>query len=294
MALRQLQSVTKPRSSRDPRALVLSELRDELDRASMRCAHDPNDDNVHDLRVATRRLRALVRAFRAEIRPRDYESLRFDLKQIGRLLEPARSASVRLTQAAELFDHYHGGDRRDGAQLNTLFLKTIELRRRELAALLQSDLWQQRHSRIAAVLADENFFLSPGVPAQFFFRQTLHRTLDKVQRTAGKQHDDMRSLHRQRIKIKRARYVITALAPLLSLDAERALDSMSSAQDALGGAHDWNSLADWLQAVAAASPLYNTMINDIDKRQRKFTKRFHKLQPSLQRRLKKFAVAVNS
>src|SRR5689334_8066986 len=111
-----LKSVRTARTSRDPRAALLIGFGADLRSACDRCRVAPKDENVHDVRVATRRLRSMLRAFRKEIQPQLYDALRFDLKQIARLLAPAHSASVRLEQATQLFSRFRGDDRRDGAQ----------------------------------------------------------------------------------------------------------------------------------------------------------------------------------
>jgi CHAD domain-containing protein len=292
MTLRLVETAFRASIPRDPRAALLQDIGGELQRALGKCHSNVSDTTVHDVRVAARRLRAVMKALRGDMRPDLYESLRFDLRQIGRTLAAARAASVRRDQAAQLFTRYRGSHQSDGAQLNILFVRMVERCHRELKSTFESERWRRRNERIARHLRDEELFLTSGTPLPVTFRQILRRSVRDLRGSASRRRRSIEGVHRQRVDIKNARYVIESFAPLVGIDARRSLTQMRAAQNELGAARDWGSLGDWLHAVAIATPLHGDIAKHADKLYDKHARRFKTLQPALCKRLKQLTAAL--
>lgn len=64
------------------------------------------DDSVHQMRVATRRLRSVLRSYRKIFQRREIDALRNELRWLAGLLGVARDAEVRAERFAALLDEY--------------------------------------------------------------------------------------------------------------------------------------------------------------------------------------------
>jgi CHAD domain-containing protein len=289
MVLSLIKSAPVAFSSRDPRAKLLLDLGNELQQALRQCRDRVAESTVHDVRVAARRLRSVLRSLRDEINPHIYESLRFELKQIGRTLAPARTAATRLRQIARLFDEKSRRSTSDGSQLTELFVRMVERRHRELATVLQSDRWRDRTQRVSELLRDNNLLLFPVAAARDLNLQIQKSSLQNTLQSLRKRRQSARKLHRQRIAIKNTRYVLEAITPATAIDARGAIEALHQAQDELGEVNDWSGLAKWLNTAAITTPLQRDIARRAEKLRVKHTRRFEKMRPALRRSLRKLS-----
>ena len=204
-----------------------SVLRSHLDEltaheAGTRAGVDPED--LHKFRVATRRMRSLLRSTRKLVSDEaESERLRAELKWLGSLLGEVRDRDV-------LIDYLLGeSETLDGAPLGAV-LELLDAERdaarRELVAALDS-------SRYGLLLRDLEHppVLRPGetlVDAARCDYKRLRKTMDGLGKDPG---DD--ELHDARIRVKRARYAVEA-AGLGSRFVQRAKEL----QDVLGEHQD--------------------------------------------------------
>jgi CHAD domain-containing protein len=197
-----------------------------------RLGDDPED--LHDLRVAVRRLRALLRASR-ELLVNDWsEPLRAELKWLGGELGPARDLDVMLEylrgEATDL-----GGDELAFAEvLQRLEAQRAGARERLLAAL-ESD----RYLELLAAL--EAAAWAPHVRALDADLEKLtareFKKLSKAVAALGADPSD-EELHRIRILGKRARYAAELAEPLAGKRAARFVSRAKSFQDVVGEHQD--------------------------------------------------------
>src|SRR5262249_43361477 len=86
-------------------------------------AHDPgvrlgtDPEHVHQMRVATRRLRSDLRTFRAVIDEQWSEQIRGELQWLGRLLGDVRDTEVLLDRLDDRVDELPEADRHPGKHL---------------------------------------------------------------------------------------------------------------------------------------------------------------------------------
>jgi CHAD domain-containing protein len=199
-------------------------------------ARRADQDAIHDLRVAVRRLRATLRTFRAVLDRERVERLRAELRWLGRLLGSVRDGQVMTDRLAE-----------------SVAAEPPELVLGPVAARIHGDLvgdTAEAHRclveafdgpRYGALLADLDHFTRTGLA-----RKHPPRRLRKLARKALRRADrrlasaDMRParLHAARRAYKRARYAAEALIPLAGKPARRLAKRLSALQDVLGAHQD--------------------------------------------------------
>ena len=110
-------------------------------------AHDPGTrlgkepESLHQMRVATRQLRAILRAARPLLVPEWANSLRDELRWLGQLLGPARDLDVQLVYFREESAVLDARDRRPLAQ----FIAHLEAQRNNVQEVLLSELKSERY-----------------------------------------------------------------------------------------------------------------------------------------------------
>lgn len=198
-------------------------------------------DAVHDVRVASRRLRTVLEFVDPERYP-GLRTLRKRAKALTGALGATRELDVHLLKLASL-----GPELTDQAGHAVLehVLETFERRRqkarrrmvRGLRRVQIQDLLRLRESEATAEDAEE---ADPSVVTRNLLEPMLVSTLHGVgDRVAV---EDALLLHRLRIDIKKLRYAIEVLAPTLASAAEAWLVRLKALQGALGEHHDWSVL----------------------------------------------------
>lgn len=200
--------------------------------------HDPgtrlgsDPEELHQLRVATRRLRAFLRAGRELVDASWAASLRDELGWLGRALGPARDLDVlleRLTADAEAL----GDETVPAALLATLEEERVEARAVVVDAL-SSDRYLALLDRLDAVAEPP----PSGVetPLAEVWRREWRRTRRVLDRLDGDSPDA--ELHAGRIRVKRARYAAELASPALGKRGRAFVDAAKALQDVLGEHQD--------------------------------------------------------
>src|SRR5262245_2777281 len=210
----------------------------QLDRLT---AHDPAvrvggyPEDIHDMRVAIRRLRAALKTAKPMLDPTWSESLRAELSWFADALAPARDLDV-------LTEHLHGeigsldaGDPVSGARLLEPLEERRELAAEKLKQALDSDRYLEVLDRIEAA-ADtpptRRSDLNLGKRAR---RES--RKLRQYVRSLG-DRPSAAALHKTRIRAKRVRYATELAAGRNTKTEKRLLEALKTFQDALGEHQD--------------------------------------------------------
>jgi CHAD domain-containing protein len=223
-------------------------------------AEDPRvrisaEEGVHQMRVASRRLRTALATFRPLFADRAGDPLRDELKWLASLLGGARDAEVmRATLIAHL-----------AAQPAELVLGPVrrrvdlELRQaykdahRELIVGLDSDRY------LALVTALEEFVTEPPFSEQAvadateelraLVRKSCRRVQKATQGLDGQPDaaEQDQHLHDVRIAAKRARYAAEAVRPVIGKPAKAVADAMAAVQETLGDHQDAVVERQWLR-----------------------------------------------
>jgi CHAD domain-containing protein len=202
-------------------------------------AHDPgtrrgdDPEDLHQLRVATRRLRAFLRAARRLVDEEWAESLRTEIGWLGGHLGPARDLDVMLgrlrAEVAAL-----GAD----AEAASGLLSSLEEDRasayRDVVETLGGDRYFALLDRI------EDAGRPPLSGDEKTLKQIFHREAKRMRRTfeaLGEDPEDD-ALHASRIAVKRARYAADLAAHELGKPGGRFVAVAKQLQDILGDHQD--------------------------------------------------------
>jgi CHAD domain-containing protein/CYTH domain-containing protein len=210
-------------------------------RAARRRVHDPLDaEGLHDFRVALRRLRSVIRAFRPQVERGITRGVRRRLRALQRATNRARDGEVQIAWLAgelpTLTRTQRAGARWLKAELDAIGHEAYA----ETRARIDADFpaLDRRVRRglvtVARATADE---AGPtfGAVAARCLREAMAELNDCLADLAGA--DDEPQVHAARIAAKRLRYVAEVVAGDVA-PAAGALEALKTLQAALGDWHD--------------------------------------------------------
>lgn len=204
-------------------------------------AHDPGTrlgeeiEELHQARVATRRLRAILRAASPLLDPEWTRSLRDELAWLGRALGPVRDLDVLLERLREEIDDLEPAERRAARR----FLELLgDEREADRAAMLEA-MSTDRYGRLLAGL--EAAGVAPRAhPSDVALEDVAakeFRKLRKAVRALPPQPGDD-ELHAIRIRGKRARYAAELAAGIVGKPARAFVKDAKAFQDVIGEHQD--------------------------------------------------------
>jgi CHAD domain-containing protein/CYTH domain-containing protein len=246
-------------AERGARRLALAFL-DDAEAAHQRLERGGDDEALHDFRVAVRRLRSTVRAYREPLAGSIGGGDRRRLAALADATGAARDLEVHVAWLQKRLDHLPEGER---ARAWTLLVamrgelaKAEERLRRQVAKDFPRERWRlARRLRFYRVRMDVD--APPGGPrlASAFARLATEHAADLERRLAGvRSIDDQEEAHRARIAAKRLRYLVEPVQPELE-GAPDVIRRIKKLQDALGEMHDADVLLARIAAVEeSASP----------------------------------------
>ncbi|HPA18635.1 MAG TPA: CHAD domain-containing protein [Verrucomicrobiae bacterium] len=250
-----------------PQDLLLNALDDRHDdyrRRHSRCRREITETGVHDLRVATRRLLALIDLLRAlDPRPR-LQKLREALKAQLDELGDVRDVQVILAEIEErkgilpalgpLEEYLQGRERR--------LLKTAARRVRHFKVGEVS----RRIANTLAAMGARGF--GPGLAARLF--AAMDDVFERVSRRQARVDPAApASIHRVRVAFKRFRYMVEIIHPILPGYPGTHFDAMHEYQASMGHIGDVGLLLSALEEFAADHGAYDPqpMISLYERRQ---------------------------
>lgn len=201
--------------------------------------HDPgtrlgsDPEELHKLRVSTRRLRAYLRAAKPLLDPTWTKELRDELGWLGRSLGPARDLDVLVAYVSGELEAL-GDDADAGAGLLAELADEHARARHQVVEALSSDRYLALLDRLDEIgtpaLSGEQ------VPLAKLWRREWKRASKALAGLSDESTDE--ELHAARIKVKRARYAAELAAHELGKDGERFADVAARLQDVLGEHQD--------------------------------------------------------
>jgi CHAD domain-containing protein len=218
-------------------------------------AHDPGTrlgtepEDLHQMRVATRRARAFLRAARSLLDREWASALRGELGWLGSALGPARDLDV-------LLDHIRADLSETGVG---------ERAARSLVEALEEEHAAARQAAVTA-LSNPRFFAlldrletvepvaRPGAKATLaeLWWEEVERTRKRFRRLGPRSEDD--ELHAARIQVKRARYAAELAEPELGKPGRRFVAAAKELQDILGEHQDACVAEERIRAWAEREP----------------------------------------
>jgi CHAD domain-containing protein len=203
-------------------------------------------DSVHQMRVATRRLRSTLRSFGTVVNRADTEQLAGELQWLGGVLGEARDAEV---QAARLDQHVQQTDIEQllGPVQARIQAHAAKTRARTLAAVsaaltsarydaLLDSLYQLLTSIPAGDEASSPAGQALPAAALRSYRKTRRRMRTALRAPAGREQEA--AFHQARKGAKQTRYAAEAVTPALGAKADRLARRMKKLQTVLGDHQD--------------------------------------------------------
>jgi triphosphatase len=238
--------ISTPDRGRGPRTSLagcLARLQRRLDSSLEALERHVTPRSVHATRTATRRLRAILQAFKPYLsssRARDYRSA---LRRVTRGLGQVRDADVANAYVANLVSVAH---RRHRSELELLSADFNRHRLRlvlELQARIAEPSWAKHVSKLQLAASVHHLVLrkkepiGTAVPALVAKRRRrLQARLLKLKRTP-------RALHRLRLRVKTLRYLCEEVGNLGAAAVDREeVAAIVSLQECLGKLHDLEAL----------------------------------------------------
>ncbi|MFR9801754.1 CHAD domain-containing protein [Pseudonocardia sp. RS010] len=208
-------------------------------------AHDPGTrdgsdiEDLHQMRVAVRRMRAALKAARPLLDRSWADGLRAELGWLGRALGPVRDLDVLLLRLRGEIAALPERERAAGEQLVAALDGEREEARAEMLAALESG----RYRALLERLADAIRLPLPTPSATHAQPELIDlvraevRRLRKAVRRAGDDPPDQ-TLHDLRILGKRVRYTGELVEPMLGARVKRLLKATAGLQEVLGDHQD--------------------------------------------------------
>jgi CHAD domain-containing protein len=247
-------------------------------------AKEVDDEAVHDLRVAIRRMRTLLKMSRQLFGRWHADVVREAFAQVMRATGDLRDEEVlqdtlaAASRAPELATWLEGRKAR-----------AARLRRAVLARIQRGDLDRAR-LLLKALLV---FPVDPerDLDLARFARRTVERARRKVERRREVDPSDVTGMHDLRIAYKELRYSIELLADALPIDARALLEPATVVQKRLGELHDVDVA---IEVVRNAKGLFSAARDETlaalaamrDKRVAKYLRELDPLGAGLQARTK--------
>ena len=241
--------VTDP-AKRAARLVALGLLRDIL--AARDRLDDPSDDKaLHDFRVALRRLRTWIRAFRPVLRDTLRGKVVRRLANVADATGASRDIEVRIEWIEGARRQLHGEERK-GA---TWLIKRLRQEKLNCDADLRrvlDDEFDKTTRRFEKAMSRYEARVEGELSYDEVANEIVGRHLDALSTAMGavSSVNDRAQGHAARIAAKRLRYVLEIVAPSDS-DQARAMVSLKELQDRLGELHDAQTLGSQLASLVA-------------------------------------------
>jgi CHAD domain-containing protein len=230
--------------------------------------HDPgvrlgiDAEDVHQARVATRRLRSDLRTFRPLLDEQWAEALRDDLRWLGGELGMVRDAEVlrdRLRAAAQSLP---AADRRAALAIVAPLVGQVRTARRHLLSAIDTDRYLEVVDHLVAAARAPVLTEMAGSPARDVLPGLVRKPWRSLKSGAlaaqGEVPDEQ--LHDLRIRAKRCRYAAEAAAAATGRNAAKFAREVAALQEVLGELHDAVVAEAWLRARSSTSRVHETAL----------------------------------
>ena len=234
------------RSAEEGARHVALALLSEGDHAAQRLAEGADDEALHDFRVALRRIRSTLRAFRPWLEGSVQRKMEKRLRKLAHATNDARDAEVALQWIGA---QRHALGRRQRAAIDFIS-ERLEVRRAAWAGEQKGVL--ARYTRASRKLVERLQTYRGRIDASARSAPygsalaggvTEHLAALREHVGAIRGPGDEENIHQARIEGKRLRYLLEPLRKNRHADSQEAVKSLKKLQDVLGELHDCHRLA---------------------------------------------------
>lgn len=189
---------------------------------------------LHDMRVATRRLRFAFMLFSPWMPPGRADRLRGELRRTALVLGRVRDLDVFLEELPDMMDRAHLAE-----EERKIILSLLKRKRGQGRAVLVRSLRSERHRRMVRALRRMPMNPLAGIPAEEEALRMIREAGEKVRDFAQTaDFTKAEDLHRLRILFKRLRYTCEYFGDLYGPVLEGAIGHFVRFQDCLGQYQD--------------------------------------------------------
>lgn len=231
---------------------MLAALQKEFFAHRRRAARTLDMDEVHDLRVASRRLREGLALFSPPLPRRHAARLSKKVKRVTELLGELRNTDEALLFFSSLEPHESSDCLRERDQMVLHLAHQQHVVRKSLEQKLGNFGGRTLKEDFDRLLRPNPFKerrIDPFTRTGPFAEQALAERAGKVHDLfpAALREEDVVAQHRLRIAFKKLRYRLEILAPLLEDEGEELRQALKRYQDLLGRLHDLDVFAEMVQ-----------------------------------------------
>ena len=241
------------------RHVIAKSVRPLIDRyAGVWLGDDPEE--LHQFRVAARRLRSDLRTFAPLLDHSSTIWLRDELSWLGAEVGRGRDTDV---MTARLQSHMAKLPADDAAAVDRLLQRLVDTAvdaRHHVIEALASDRFTLLLETLIVAASEPRLGAEPAGLAEQPAKPLVIDLVDKPLRRLNRAGDALRpdssdaAFHAVRIRSKRARYAVEAVAPLFGDDARRLAKRLAAVQSVLGDHQDTTVAEAWLRQAARAVP----------------------------------------
>lgn len=251
------------------RKILLQNFREMLDHEAG-CIQGQDMEAVHQMRVATRRMRSAFILFEDYYKSKPIRPFRRRLKIVARALGRVRDLDVMIDN---LKRYQSKLDQTDQSALEGVIGGLADRRenvQRKLTTLLQSKLYRDFVSVFSVFLATpgkgsaavlEDGAISPH-QVRHVVPMMVHQQLAAVRAyDTGLPTDNVDTLHALRIEFKRLRYTITFFSSVMGGSVDEFINELKSMQDYLGHLNDAVVAHHWLDSLSKLEENQQTVLH---------------------------------
>lgn len=212
-------------------------------------------EELHDLRVAGRRLDAILRQFRSSL-PKSFTHLRPTFKKALRVLGEVRDLDVALSELAT-FSRASPESESGGEYLREHLVSERARARARMLIVLDSAAMQKSVQKLTSLLAKPSVALQDSSESALHAApQMLRLRYRKVRKSAGRltSGSSVEAYHRVRGHAKKLRYALESVAAVYGKPAEQMLRALRRWQEKLGAQQDAAVASRRLKSLAGAPP----------------------------------------
>ncbi|ABQ26816.1 CHAD domain-containing protein [Geotalea uraniireducens] len=250
--------------------LLLSERGDDFFARRDKALATADAEDIHDLRVASRRLREGLALFASCYPPAEIAPLGKSFRRVTRALGAIRNTDEALLFFTSLAEEFGDPYRAELAHVQDSFRveRKKELKRLR-AALREFAPWALRRGYLRVVSAPSLFAsgisVDPFVPLSVFARQAIDAGLSAVMELVpqARRAGEIEAQHRLRIAVKHFRYRAEILEGLFGAGFPELCDRLKAYQDVLGRMHDLDVFAGIVRDAKLAGGTGKTVLNAI-------------------------------
>ncbi len=215
--------------------------------AGTRLGDEPED--LHQARVAVRRLRSDLRTFSSLLEPEWWDSLRGELRWLGAELGNVRDADVLISRLQTQAGNLPGEDMTTASGLIDLVGAEGALARQHLQEVLDSERYLDLLERLIQAANTPALLPEAGKRADGMLPSLVAKPWRRLRRAVLALPVDPvdEELHRVRILAKRCRYAAEAVSPVIGKRAARFARAAAAVQGVLGEHHDSVRTQAWLR-----------------------------------------------